>query len=166
MKKIFSLGIAVLALMFLCVGTVDAATKARTASYDKGIMGVQGLGDLSTGNTVEVDDDGNLQVEINDAERQTIYAATGNTATGGVAVVSAASNVTMLTISGSATSAGDYVLLYDAASATGTPKLEATIAVTGETYSITIPGGANFDTGIWMVTKDNAVHASVAYNLD
>ncbi len=63
MKKIFSLIVASLILSVLVIGGSEAATKARTASYDKGIMQINGIGDLSTGDTVEISTNGSLQVD-------------------------------------------------------------------------------------------------------
>ena len=53
-------------------------------------------------------------------------------------------------------SAGDRIDVYDALSATGTPKFEVEVGVAKSTIIINIPGGTVFSTGIFVdVTSAN-----------
>ena len=77
----------------------------------------------------------------------------------GVALVSSACRVHNIIVSGELSTALDYVLIYDAASATGTPDFDISIGTAGETVSITIPGGGTFSTGVYAIAGDAASSA-------
>lgn len=141
--------------------TNTAATKARNATQEKNINSVVGVGDISTGNTVEIDGRGAASVL---EYPKTITSSTGKTLNDGVALVSAAARVSTVTISGPATAAGDYILIYDAASATGTPKIEIAVGTAKDTRTIVIPGGATFSTGVFADSNSDAVFVSVTYD--
>jgi len=71
MKKFFSFIVAGLILSLLVIGSAEAATKAKTADTFKGIMSVMGIADLSSGDTLEVDSNGSMQVEVYNASGYT-----------------------------------------------------------------------------------------------
>lgn len=166
-KVIFSLFL-VLAVSVLIVSprvfgdaTVTSATKARAAAMDKGLESVVGVGDVSSGNTQEVDGRGAASVL---EYPKTITSSTGSTLNTGTALYTGACRLSTVTCSGPTTSAGDYVLLYDAAAATGTPKIECSVGVAKDTNHIIIPGGASFSTGIFADSNADSVHVSVTYD--
>lgn len=158
MKKMFGTLILIVSLLLLfSVSGAEAATKARTASYDKGIMSVTGLGDLSSGDTVEVDGNGSLRTK--DFTKSTYWGVgTANDIASGAAVVY------KIQIAGNASSsAGDYVALYDAATVTGSPKLEVNLNNDKGSNEFEIPGGVAFSTGISVSVGTGGV--DVAYTI-
>ena len=160
MKKLSALIIAVIFAMAFASYVYAGSADARTASTGKGISQVNGLGDLSSGNTAEIDSDGNVYTRSGSA---TVVSSTGATLNTGTAIVGAACNVESITISGVGTSAGDYVLIYDALTATGTPKFEITAATAKET--LTIPTyGAAFATSVFADSNADNVFLSVVYH--
>ena len=141
---------------YVYAGSADA----RTASTGKGISQVNGLGDLSSGNTAEIDSDGNVYTRSGSA---TVVSSTGATLNTGTAIVGAACNVESITIGGVGTAAGDYVLIYDAASATGTPKFEISVGTAKDTRTIDVKGGA-FATSVFADSNSDNVFLSVVYH--
>lgn len=159
-RKLFILCLSI--MLVLAIATFSfAATKARTASTAQGISEVVGIADIGDGNTVDVDADGRL---ISGDLRQTIYSNTGTTLLAGVQVSTGTNYVSSITISGPDTSAGDYILVYDNTSASGTPKFEITAGTAKDTNTIVIPGGATFSTGIYMKSNRIAVFGTITYD--
>ena len=79
-------------------------------------------------------------------------------------VYTGACTVYSFAVAGASSSAGDVVTVYDNTSATGVPKLEITIAVTGETYSIPLPpGGVSFENGIYVTQTDSNLFSMLSY---
>lgn len=138
-RRIFINIILALLLCLVLIAPALAADKARAVGRDSGIGEVVALGDASSGNLVEVDNDGSLQTRE--------FAKTVVSAIADSALVSTAAKVYNVIFNG--TTAGDRVDIYDAASATGTPKFEIDTPVAGTTTQISIPGGATFSTGIY-----------------
>lgn len=160
MKKIFIFSLLIIfALSF--TSFADAATKARTASVAQGISQVDGIADLSSGDSLEIDSTGSAYVRP--LPVSTVVSSTGATLNAGTALITGAANIESITISGVDTAAGDYVLLYDALSATGTPNWEATAGTAKGTYTID-PKGAAVTTGLFADSNANTVHISVSYN--
>ena len=138
-----------------------STVNGRSMTNDKGVNQGIAVVDASTGYTQNVDSVGAALV---DQKPATISASTGAELNTGVALYSGAARVKSVTVSGFGTSAGDYVLIYDALSATGTPKLEATVGTAKDTNNIVIPGGADFSTGIFADSNANTVHVAVTYD--
>lgn len=159
MKKIFMFTLLVIfALSF--TSFADAATKARTASVAQGISQVDGIADLSSGDSLEINSTGSAYVRP--LPISTVVASTGLPLNDGVALITGAANIESITISGQG-SAGDYVLLYDALTATGTPKWEISAGTAKNTVTIDAKGGA-VTTGLFADSNANTVHISVSYN--
>ena len=168
MKKLLLVLLSILAVAGLVIGQSYAtttpstsSTKARAASLDKGLEQVVGVGDVSGGDTVEVDNRGSMSVL---EYPKTVTASTGPTLNTGAALVTGAARVHAVVCSGITTSAGDYVLIYDALTATGTPVFECTVGTAKDTNEIVIPGGANFATGVFADSNASTVHAAVIYD--
>jgi len=139
-------------------------TDTRQAKRGGGSQGINYMvtpADASKGYTQHIDSAGAASVM---EYPKTIVASTGSTLNAGVALVSSACRVSTITISGTATSAGAWVKIYDAASATGTPKIEISLGTAKDTRTITIPGGATFSTGVFADSSENLVHLSVTYD--
>lgn len=160
MKKIFMFTLLVIfALSF--TSFAFAATKARTASVAQGLQGVYGVADLSSGDSLEVDSTGSAYVRP--LPVSTVVSSTGVTLNTGTALITGAANIESITISGTGTAAGDYVLLYDALSASGTPKWEITAGTAKSTVTIDTKGAA-ITTGLFADSNTDLVHISVSYN--
>jgi hypothetical protein len=94
-----------------------------------------------------------------------IAVASGATLNTGTALVTGACNVQSITVS-QAVTAGDYLLIYDAASATGTPKYDIEMG-TSETKHLVF-NDAEFGTGVFAVTSGQStpafgMHVSIEY---
>jgi len=166
-NKLFILGLMVVMSSFLVVGNVLAdATQTSTQNARRGAGG-QGINynvtvaDNSNGYTMNIDSAGAASV----MEYPKTIAVDSDNLGEGVALVSSACRVSNIIVSGTASSAGDYVLLYDAASATGTPKFDITIGTAKETVAITIPGGATFATGVFAQQgSGDFLHLTITYD--
>lgn len=151
MKKLFALSLLIIFAAFSA--NAYAATKARTASQGVGIEMVNGIGDLSGGNTVEVNDEGGLATAKR-SRAVTAQLGDGQLYTG-------ACYIQTITISG--VSAGDSAAIYDNTSATGTAKFDPKIDTANGSYTINA-NGAPFATGIYVDATDTEVHTSVVYD--
>ena len=160
MKKLSALFLVVLAVIFSASVAFAGSADARTANYGQGISGVQGLGDLSSGNTVEVDSSGNLYTRSGTA---TVTSSTGATLLAGTALITGTGNIQAIVVSGPAAAAGDYALFYDALTATGTPKWDIPIGTAKNTIYIDGKGAA-LATGLFAQSSDNDVFVTVVYN--
>ena len=156
MKKIFILSLLVIfALSF--VSFADAATKARTASVAQGLQGAYGIADLSSGDSAEVDSDGRLAVANTVNSTAVSLGATSN------AVITGACTVKGFITKG--VSAGDYALVYDALTVTGSPKFDIYVGTAADTKVVTLPeGGVAFATGVTIASTDADVVTTVIYN--
>ena len=174
MTKFFSIVLNLLMVFLLSSGAYAEATKARTAMVGNGIDSCVGIGDLSSGYTAEVDSSGNLTVEI--ASGDTALAVDSNGAASvkeahrklasfkstDAQVGTAAGYVYGVTVSGS--TAADGLLLYNAASATGTPVIDVTLAA-NTTTTFFIPGGVSFASDIYADLVGTGT-ATIYYALD
>lgn len=153
MKK---LCLALLVVM-LATGYVWAdATATSTLTPKAGKLdflsgGAVAVTDQTNGYTQRVDSAGAASVM---EYPKTIANTLSGNMSAGVALVSSACRVSNIIVSGEHGTAEDYVLIYDAASATGTAKFDISIGTAGETVAITIPGGATFSTGVFAVAGD------------
>lgn len=164
MKKIF---IVTLLVMFGCISlsfadAVETTTAtARTASVSaSGIEQVVAIADGASGYTQNIDVRGSASVR---EYPKKIASSTGATLNAGTALVTGACYVASISISG-LTTAGDYVIIYDALSATGTPKFEISAGTAKDTNNIVIPGGAIFATGVFADSNADVVFCSIAYD--
>lgn len=141
--------------------TVNA--KSTTADYATELSAIT---DQTNGYTQRVDSEGAAYVM--EKVKEIDVSESGEVGTGW-AVTSSAARLHQVIVSGDETAAGCTVLIYDAASATGTAKLDITLGTAKETKIITIPGGAKFSTGIYVkapaTTNTNALaNVTVIYD--
>lgn len=165
MRKIFILSLLIIfgyASLAFCAAVESTAVTGRHAQVaGAGIESVVAVADGSSGYVADVDVRGSLSTR--EYPKQ-VASSTGGTLLNGTALVSGACYVYSITISGPGTAAGDYVLIYDAASATGTPKFEASVGTAKDTNDISIPGGAIFSTGVFADANSTMVHCAVVYD--
>ena len=159
MKKLSALFLVLLAVIFSASIALAGSGDARTANYGQGISQVNGLGDLSSGNTAEVDSSGNVYTRAGTA---TVASSTGSTLNTGTQLITGAANIQSITISGQG-SAGDYIILYDNTSATGTPKFEISSGTAKGTITIDAKGAA-VTNGIFADSNADTVFLSVVYH--
>ncbi len=174
MKKIFSLMVAIIVVALLVAGNADAAaTKARNASFDKGILSVNGIGDLSTGNTVEIDENGNMAVELFGGANQMEIDANGSvqvknftksvvTETGdGTDLCDGAAIVYSITIYGDPnSSAGDAIMVSDGENFV----FDISIGTAKDTNQILFPGGIAFVYDVVIDAIDDNVYTTIVYS--
>lgn len=166
MKKLFT--IVLLSVFLLGISVIPAkaetssstATTARSAEFtggNKGIESVHSIADASTGNTAEIDGHGSVIVKE--------FTKLASTLGPDNLAYSGACKVYSIIVYGFAdSSAKDYVLVYDALSATGTAKFDVSIAASGSTYQLLFPGGVEFSTGVYLNTIDDDLQAQVIYS--
>lgn len=154
MKRLFALSVIVLAVVFSASYAFAGSADARTASYGQGISQVVGIGDLSSGNTPEITSVGGLGVTAK-------AVAIGVANFVDTLVYTGACNVQSIHIAGA--TAGDYAMVYDAVTATGTPKFDPRIAVNTSSLSYDTKG-APFATGIYVDVSGVSVFVSVVYD--
>ena len=173
MKKIFILSLLIIFALSFTSFADAAATKARTASVAQGLQGVYGIGDLSSGNTAEVDGDGNLAVAVSGISADLDVDSDGALATREVGrkLVSFLSEdgaaysgpAIVYGFAAAGTTAGDYIGLYDATSITGTAVLDIVVGANGTSY-INIPGGISFATDVYVDVSSATVRAMTIYS--
>lgn len=150
MRKIF---ILCLLLVFAFGINAFAATKARTLNLATNVEKAYAVADASSGDTAEVDSDGSLQVQ--EEAKSVVNLATGTDGT----LIGSSCKVYGIVASGS--NAGDYVYLYDANTATGTPKFR--IRLDTDTFQTMIPGGVTFSTNIYADVNGGSTDLAVIY---
>lgn len=166
MKKL-RLFIALLVGLFLAPSlvfadaTITTGRNIRTAGADQGFTSTTAIGGARTGRVLEIDNRGSASVF---EYPKTLSSTTGKTLADGTLIRTGAARVTSITVSGLATAADSNVLIYDALSATGTPKFEITLATAKDTVHINIPGGAIFSTGIFADSSTTTVHLALTYD--
>lgn len=164
MKKLFLSLLVIFGCVSLAFGAAveTTAVTARSASVSTGgIEQVVAVADGSSGYVADVDVRGS--VSTREYPKQ-LASSTGSTLNTGTGLVTGACYVYSITISGPGTTALDNVLIYDALTATGTPKFEASIGTAGETLTISIPGGVKFATGVFADSNSDLVHCAVVYD--
>lgn len=160
MRKLFALFVAAIVAISFASYVYAGSADARTATTGKGISQVNGLGDLSTGNTAEIDSSGNVYVRP--FQQGTVVSSTGATLNTGTQLITGAANIQSISLSGQG-SAGDYCILYDNTSATGTPVWEISAGTAKNTVYIDAKGGA-VTNGIFADSNADTVFLSVIYD--
>jgi hypothetical protein len=157
-RKMFFVLLLLVVAGFMC-SPAFAATKAHTINTASNVDSAVAIGDVSSGDTAEVDGDGNLAVE-NSAS--TIVREVGD----GDAIVSGAFTLKGLYVTG--ITAGDYILVYDALTKTGDPVLDVYVGTAKSTVAVTLPsGGVSFSTGLSIdavaTTNEDNVTTTIIY---
>jgi hypothetical protein len=156
-------------VIFGCFGlSFAAAVETTTASArvagvsTGGVEQVVAVADGASGYTQNIDVRGSASVR--EYPKQ-IASVTGLDLSGGkAALVSGECYISGIVVSGPAAAAGDYVLIYDALTVTGTAKFDVSIGTAKNTIPISIPGGAKFTTGVSAQSNSTAVHLTVIYD--
>ena len=168
MKRLFLVLLAVV----LMAGNVWAdATATSTLTPKSGKLdfmsgGAVAVTDQTNGHTLHVDSAGAASVmeypkTIATGTAAEVYTGAG----GGKAMVSSACRVSSITYGSANSAAGDYLLVYDAASVTGTPKFDLSIGTAQSTEHFVIPGGATFSTGVYAIAYGtNGINATITYD--
>ena len=150
MRKLFIF--TLLAVLLMTTGAF-AATKASRAVVSSGVEQAVAIGDLSSGDTAEVNSVGGIA---------TTRKAVAVTSQDGAALVyTGACYVQGIVIT--APTAGDSMAVYDAITATGEPKFEAKVADNTSTTFVDC-FGAPFTTGIYVDVTDSDVQTTVIYD--
>jgi len=160
MKRLF-IFLLLVALVFIPVklwadATYTSTTTPKACTVDYCSSGGVAVVDVQNGYTQRVDSDGAAHVQ---EKAQTIAISTSSLTTGEL-LKTGACRVGTITYGGPTSGSGDYVLIYDALTATGTAKFDISIGTAKTTFSLVIPGGAKFATGIFADGAPTA-HASV-----
>ena len=156
-------------LYVLLALSLAAGVAWADATWTSTVTPKAGRNDYMSGGGVAVTDptDGYVQQVDSDGAAQTIEKAqtiAQSTALfGGTALVSSACRVSTITYGGNALAAGAFVLIYDAASATGTAKYDISVGTAKGTEHLVIPGGAIFSTGVFA-QSDSAGHITITYD--
>lgn len=137
--------------------TPTSTLNPKSAKLDYMSGGAVAVTDQSTGYTQRVYSEGAALVQEYPKEVTTV---SGKDA----AAVSSACRVYGIICASTLSSAGDKVDIYDAASATGTPKFECSMGTAKETVVISIPAGTDFDTGVYVDQSADNVLVSVIYD--
>lgn len=162
-KRLFVLSLLVMFVLFLGPDAFAAATKARTAGMQQGILTIAGIGDLSSGNTAEVDAHGNLAV----VDRGGL---TDSRQLGDAAAILSGAGVLDKIIFTPAT-AKDYILVYDALTATGTHVVDIQGATADNTvvYDLGIDIGTGISTAVFSdggTSAGSHTEYTVVYSAD
>jgi len=169
MKKVVLLSVLLLVAICFAVyadGTATSTLTPKSGKLDFMSGGAVAVTDQTNGYTQRVDSAGAASVMAYPvtATRKTntqVYAYSG----GGVAAVSGACRLYGLVYGGPLSSAGDYLLVYDAASATGTPVFDVSIGTAKDTKSLIVPNGVTFSTGVFAVSYGGAgIELTVLYD--
>lgn len=145
-------------LMILCSTPFAFADTARAGSFAAGFEGVYGLGDISSGITVEVTSAGGLTT----TSRARAVGNTGFAVSADTQIYTGACWVQSILITGE--SAGDWVAIYDDTSAVqGSLVFDPRISANTSSFYLDAKG-TPFSTGIYANVLDNQVFASVVYD--
>lgn len=159
MKKLIIallLGLIVPSLVF--ADSSYTTTKAgRGVNGQQGISNVAAIADGSTGYTARVDSKGALETKEKPCSVATVAGQDAVALTGAYRVYS-------ITAAGTAVAAGDKIDIYDALSATGTPKLEISVGTAKNTNQVVIPQGMQFTTGVFVDQSANNMLVSICYD--
>ncbi len=154
MRKFLLVLLVSLLISFAFIPVVFAATNARTASLDKGIQSVNGVGDLSSGATQEID--GRGAAMVSEVSGLSISFNRGD-----AAVLIGAGTLKEVNFNGNAQN--DYIVIYDNTSATGTPI--ADISVTSSRDSKYVKLDADIATGIYVDYSGTEGVSNVNYSV-
>ena len=150
-KKLFIGLLIVLAMPAICMAAAD---QSRAAAVGGNVDQIVAIGDASSGYLAEVNSNTGAVLTVARAQAVTAQWGDGLMYTGACRIIS---------ISIASATAGDYAQIYDALTATGTPKFDPRIAV--NTSSLTYPiGGAPFATGIYVDAIGASTFTTIVYD--
>jgi hypothetical protein len=160
MKKLFLALLAVLLVASVCYAdaTPTSTTNIKGGNAD---YAVGAIVDQTNGYTARVSSEGAVStIEYPNEQGNTIATADGILFhAAGKTIKTGACRLRSIIYGGPTAAALDYVLVYDAATATGTPVLDLSIGVAGVTTVFNMPdGGLEMATGI-TVKSDGATVA-------
>ncbi|MBI4708232.1 MAG: hypothetical protein HY761_09980 [Candidatus Omnitrophica bacterium] len=153
MKKLFLLVLMILGLF----GVALAADNARNIGSNKNIDHAVIVADLSNGYTQKVNANGTAVA----AEDLKTIAFVNSQSGGAELVLTGGATVYGIVVTGTTNS--DWVAVYDATSATGTPVLDVVTSANNPTATIPIPGGRKFSNGIFVDLGTSTTHAEIMY---
>jgi hypothetical protein len=150
MRKFLISLLIVLAIPMICF----AADSSRAAAVGGKVDQIIAIGDGSSGYLAEVSSGSGA---LNTAGRaQAVTSQTGD-----ALVYTGACRVQSIQVR--VVNAADYILVYDALTATGTPKFDITVATANDSQGIYV-GGAPFATGIYVDAGNTTVFSSITYD--
>ena len=152
-RRIFIISLLVIAIPAICFAAAD---QSRAAAVGGNVDQIVAIGDASSGYLAEVNSE-------TGAVSVTRSARAVTSQTEDALVYTGACKVQLIQVRGIA--AGDLVLVYDALSASGTPKFDIAIAVANDSKCINV-GGASFATGIYVdhTAAGAKIFSSVVYD--
>jgi len=152
-RRIFIISLLVIAIPAICFAAAD---QSRAAAVGGNVDQIVAIGDASSGYLAEIN-------STTGAVTTTLAARAVTSQTKSALVYTGACRVQLIQVRGIA--AGDLVLVYDAVTATGTPKFDIAIAVANDSKCINV-GGAAFATGIYVTHTNTAANmfSSVVYD--
>lgn len=129
----------------------------RAVTGQQGISHVVAIADGSTGYTARVGSQGEMSVIEHPCTVTSAAGVDSLLLTGAYRIysISAASNISV---------AGDRVDIYDALTATGTPKYEISLGTAKDTKQLVFPSGVDFSTGVFEDQSANNMLVSVCYD--
>lgn len=151
MRKFLISLLIVLAIPAICFAAADSS---RAAAVGGKVDQIVAIGDGSSGYLLEINSN-------TGAAHAVKHAAAVTAQVGDALVYTGACRLQNLTVS--VDRAGDYVLIYDAITATGTAKFDIKVGTANSALSIDL-GGAPFATGIYMDAYSNQTATSVIYD--
>lgn len=158
--------LALFAVMVMAGVSFADATYTSTQNIKGGNAdyGVGALVDQTNGYTNHVDSEGAAYVQ--EKVNEVVEAIDSNDLNVGTLVKSGACRLKSIIVGGPTGAAGDYVLVYDALTATGTPKFDVSVGTAKDTIVVNIPGGVKMATGIFIEQGGTAATlvATVAYD--
>jgi hypothetical protein len=142
--------LVLLAIPAICL----AADSSRAAAVSGKIDQIVAIGDGSSGYLAEISSSSGALNVSQRAQAVSMEIGDGLVYTGACRIIS-------ITVSGAST--GDYAAVYDAITATGTPKFDPSIAANTSSFYQNC-GGAPFATGIYVKATDDDVYTSIVYD--
>lgn len=137
--------------------TWTTTKNGRAVTGQQGISNVVAIADGSTGYTARVSSTGAVSTIDHPCAVTALSGLDGILLTGAYRVYS-------ITVAGQLTAAGDRVDIYDALSATGTPKYEISVGTAKGTTQLVFPNGVTFATGVFEDQSGNNMLVSVCYD--
>lgn len=157
-KLIIALLLGLVVPSFVFADATWTTTKnGRAVTGQQGISNVVAVADGSTGYTQRVDSTGAASVIEKPC---TVVVGSGLDSL----LVTGAARVYAINVAGTAIAAGDTALIYDALTATGTPRFEISVGTAKNTNEVIIPQGAKFATGIYQAQSADNMLVSVCYD--
>ncbi len=124
--------------------TYTSTTNAKGGNADYGYGAAV---DQTNGYTQHIDSEGAGYVQEKVSE--VVEGIDSNDLYSGLTVKSGASRLNTIVFGGPSSVAGDFLLVYDNTSATGTPKFDVSVGTAKSTVVLSIPGGVKMATGIF-----------------